>query len=108
MLCPDGLPEGFLLDSDPVAAHSHHIGYSVGHDQHPPEQVPQTVSHEHDSPTGDDYCPLGSALNASAIVAGFAVADELPQPTADWRLPAITALSGLRLYSAPSRGPPQA
>lgn len=67
MLCPEGLPAGFLAPSDnPHAAHQQH---SMAH-QHgsPADAAAGHAGHSTDDHHGSvDYCQLGSALHAPAV-----------------------------------------
>ena len=75
MLCPEGLPEGFLSPmsgAGPQALHhAHHI--PAGHDSaHGPTPSDLNASYDHGQHdaakhSASSYCPLGSAVSAAVI-----------------------------------------
>ncbi len=109
MLCPDGLPQGFLLDDNAAAPHANHAAHSVDHTRHSLHSQPEdATAHNHEADAEPDYCPLGNALIVATIAAAPGVAEDAPQPTLDRAELANLALPGLRIYSPISRGPPAA
>lgn len=111
MLCPEGLPAGFLTirpSSDAAAMlHAHHQSPTDGASI-TAELDGQTGHGEHQAGehASSSYCPLGSAVNA-AVIAELA---QIQSSTRHPDIPATPDYSGLlvagRFYHASPRAPP--
>ena len=116
MLCPEGLPEGFLSPRSAAGARPlHHAHHSpVGHDpSHAPTPADLSAPQDHGQhDTGEhsasSYCPLGSAINAAVIaeLADVEISERIPA------VPAILAYAApiitVRYYHTSPRAPPVA
>lgn len=107
MLCPEGLPAGFLAAPDTGhSAHQHHAPAhqhgAAGSASAVPDQGHAAAGHHE----GVDYCQLGSALDAPAV-ASYAdvMACVLPVPDYQHGFYSTPRLRQYVLQSRP-RGPP--
>jgi len=67
MLCPEGLPAGFL-DALNGGAGSQQIRGGRHHHPHHADLLKNQHAEPHQHTTGTDYCPLGSSLDNPALV----------------------------------------
>ena len=114
MLCPEGLPEGFLSPvsgaSSQALGHAHHsqVGYDPSHGATPSDLSASHGQHDAGEHSASSYCPLGSAVNAAFIaeLADVEISERILRipPMQAYAAPIITA----RGYHASPRAPPVA
>jgi hypothetical protein len=103
VLCPEGLPTGWLHDLAPAETHAHHAAAAQ------PDSLPAPHDTDHDAGMQLDmlaYCPLGSVLDGTVLaVRPLAVAPG-QRPTARSPAPGTSRVQQPPAWRALARGPP--